>query len=476
MIIFIMITLFTLVILFNISSEKKPEIAKKPTPPPVIKKDRPNVVLLVIDALRADKLGFYGFDLDISPELDDMARQGVQFETTWSQCSWTRPSIASMITSLYPRSLGIYKEQFDILADKYRTLAEILKEEGYKTIGITANPNINSVFNFHQGFDVYIDTGVIWKWMTPEKNQTTIGEEAHLPQCREVFHEILEQARNCGEQPGFIQIDIMEVHSPYLVRQEYQKLYQDFPVKEVRFKVERDKLEDLVHGTLAAVRQVSKDFADFVQNLQQIPGWQDTLFIITSDHGQGLDDHPEVAISHGHGNLLYESHIRVPLIFYHPGAKTIRFTPHKVAQPVQLLDIMPTILEYLDITLPKNLHGRSLLPLLLHPEAILPPINYFIAETHWREVDKIAIYTDQWKYFENFDHWEGLNKTELQPYGITENGKITDLINNNKQIAEQIRKELYRWMSNFPKAPSMQPSGKVSNKEIQQLKTLGYLN
>ena len=113
---------------------------------------KPNVVLIIIDALRADKLGCYGFPEEISPEIDQYAKYGVQFQNVFAQCSWTRPSIGSMITSQYPRTIGIYKEKGHSLPDKFLTLAEILGKKGYVTAGITANPNINSVFNFHQGF------------------------------------------------------------------------------------------------------------------------------------------------------------------------------------------------------------------------------------------------------------------------------------------------------------------------------------
>ncbi len=114
---------------------------------PFAPSNRPNIVLIIIDTLRADKLGCYGFPENTSPEIDRIANKGILFENVISQSSWTRPSIGSMLTSLYPRTVGIYKEEFDILHDRYETLAEILNDNGYYTMGITANPNINSVFN-----------------------------------------------------------------------------------------------------------------------------------------------------------------------------------------------------------------------------------------------------------------------------------------------------------------------------------------
>ena len=126
------------------SSESTPKLQRSAAP---------NIVLLIVDTLRPDKLGCYGFPLDTSPELDVLAKEGVLFENVIAQSSWTRPSIASMVTARHPRSIGIYKPRVGILDDHFTLLSEILKENGYTTIGLTANPHLNRFFNFNQGFD-----------------------------------------------------------------------------------------------------------------------------------------------------------------------------------------------------------------------------------------------------------------------------------------------------------------------------------
>jgi len=110
--------------------------------------DRPNIVLIIIDNLRADRLGAYGFPAPTSPELDAYGRKGVRFERVVAQSTWTRPSIGSMLTSLHPRTLGLYREEGEMLGGEFTTLAEALKQNGYWTAGATANPNINAYFNF----------------------------------------------------------------------------------------------------------------------------------------------------------------------------------------------------------------------------------------------------------------------------------------------------------------------------------------
>jgi len=437
----------------------------------------PNIVLIIIDALRADCLGCYGFKKDISPEIDKMAHEGVLFENVIAQCSWTRPSIGSMVTSRYPRSIGIYKEKFDILADKYQTLAEILKENGYTTIGITANPNINSVFNFNQGFDDYTDSSVIWNWMKSEPGKKKIQDNLHLPKSKEVFDVILGKVKKLEKKksPVYIQVNIMEVHSPHLIRDEYKRLFQDCPPPKKNKYYPAEELLTLVTGTYGAVRQSSHDIDVFINRLLSTPGWENTLFIITSDHGQGLDDHPDILKGIAHGYLLYESQLKVPLILYHPNAPQNTFKNKRIKQCIQLLDLMPTVLDYIGIAPPKNIQGRSVLDFIVKEHAHSQLEEYFFAETNWRETNKIAVYNDKWKYIENYDHWKDVNVTELQPMGIKENGKLTDKIHDNPEIAKKLKRILYQWRGKYPKVKETQPSKKPGKKETDQLKSLGYL-
>lgn len=510
---------------------------------------RPNVVLIIIDTLRYDKLGCYGYPADISPEIDEIAGKGVQFKNVVAQNSWTRPSIGSMLTSLYPRSLGLYKEKFDILQDKYLTLPEILKSNGYTTYGITANPNINKFFNFDQGFDHYMDSHVIWRWMTPEAGKAEFSEvgvvyrsdfpgkelvlklqkeglvkkkphrllelvvfardikdeqqlrgrlreagikeietvsaiwrksqQENLPTpSKAVFQKTLDFAQSkISDGPYYVQINIMEVHNPWLLlRPEFKKNF---------LKLE-DKDGPWYHD---AVKQVSYDINQFVDRLLKIPDWGNTLFIITSDHGEGLGDHPAVANSRLHGELLYKSQLKVPLILYHPNQgesgvigwvrKRLYYHYLKnkiVQQPVRLIDLMPTILDYLHIPLPADIEGKSLLDMVNKdgPGPELPP--YFVAETNYRNTNKIAAYSGQWEYIENRDGHEGVNMYELQPMGITENGKVTDRIKQEKEISLKMREYIKSWERHHPRVEAVSPGRDPSNEEIRQLKSLGYLN
>jgi arylsulfatase A-like enzyme len=452
----------------------------------------PNVVLIIIDTLRADLLGCYGFPGTVSPgvggrlqrrsspEIDEIAQKGVLFENVISQCSWTRPSIASMVSSLYPRTLGMYKEQFDVLAEQYLTLAEILRSNGYGTLGITANPHLNKAFNFHQGFDHYIETKKSWKEIEAGKQKSRRGSEAHLPTCLEVFSRVLaaaERAESMGEGPGYVQINIMEVHTTSLVRNKYRYIFDSFPVEidESYSSKKKAVLKHLVRRTYAAVGQVSHDTSNFIDQLTSLPGWENTLFVITSDHGQGLLDHPNVEQSTLHGNLLYESQVHVPLIFYNPTDSVRLCRGKRVEDRVRLLDLVPTVLDYVGIQPPRDFQGRSVLALATGVGEVPKLPGVFVTETNWRNVEKIAVYGDEWKYIENRDEWEGVNPFELQRVGVKENGKLTDVVEIHGDDAEGLREFLRWWEAEYPRAESTQPSEDPSDEELKQLRSLGYI-
>ena len=444
-----------------------------------LKIKKPNIVLIIIDTLRSDKLGCYGFKDNISPEIDAIAKQGVLFENVYSQSSWTRPSIGSLITSLYPRSIGIFKEKFDILADRFITLAEILKENGYITIGFTANPNINSVFNFDQGFDFYSDSNAVWDWMKPKPDQFKAYSKGtiNLPRAQELFNYAIKKATKNSANPVYIQITIMEVHSPELVRDEYKNLFNQYKKIQQNQFYPYKKLLKRVNEYYAAIRQVSYDVGEFISKLQSIPGFENTLFIITSDHGEGLDDHPNVDRSTKHGNLLYKSVIKVPLIFYSKEMlKFNKFQSQVINLPVRLLDIMPTILDYAKVSTPGNIQGNSLLE-FLHGKSIEPnePEHFFV-ETSWRTINKLGVYYGKWEYFQNRDKLKGLDPAELQLITDFENGSKTNRIFDFPEVAKKMKIILKNWLENFPKSKRINPNEKISKKEIEQLKTLGYIN
>lgn len=426
----------------------------------------PNVVLIIIDTLRADKLSSYGFSKPTSPELDALAARGVRFARTIAPSSWTRPSIASLLTGFYPRRVGIYDEQRHILAERIDTLAEIFARHGYATLGITANPNINSSYGFHQGFDEYLDSTVLWPWMPAEADKKR-GYEHPMQTSREMFDVLLERLAKAPARPTYVQACVMEVHgafSPGVVK----------PPFAGRFLGTRD------HLYLEAIALVSSEIDRFVEKLVTLPGWDDTLVVITSDHGQGLFDHPDVAESRLHGRLLYDSHTVVPLILHHPasasaapGSQTRLPAGLVIERPVRLLDVAPTVLDFAGVPRPDGLDGVSLMPLLAGEDVALPAV--LISETEYRDMDKIAAFDGPWKYIDSKDGHVGVAPSELQQRGRPENGKLTDVSGRYPEHVRRLSDYVARWKADHPReAPTLQQHA-LPPAEVEQLKALGYL-
>ena len=430
---------------------------------------QPNVVLIIVDTLRADKMSSYGFPRPTSPELDALADRGVRFARTVAPSSWTRPSIGSLVTGRYPRSLGIYDERRHVLADRFDTLAEIFGRHGYRTVGITANPNINTSYNFHQGFDEYVDSDVLWPWMPPEADKKR-GYQHPMQTSRAMFDWLLERLDGAPAQPTYVQVCVMEVHGafgPGVVK----------PPFAGRFAGERDA------AYLEAIALVSWEIDRFANALSSRPGWDDTLFVVTSDHGQGLFDHPDVAESRLHGRLLYDSHTDIPLILYHPasaagaGPSAGRLPVGLVVErPVRLIDVPPTVLDFAGVSPPDDLDGVSLLPLFTGDAVAIPEV--LIAETEYRNMDKIAAYEGDFSFIEARDGHIGVGPVELQQRGRRdrpENGARTDVSKQHPERTRRLAEYVERWEARHPReTPTLQQRA-LPPREVEQLKALGYL-
>ncbi|NMC63985.1 MAG: sulfatase [SAR324 cluster bacterium] len=421
------------------------------------KSSRPNIVLITIDTLRADKLGVYGFPANISPEIDELANNGVVFSRVIAQSSWTRPSIGSFLTSRYPRQLGLYEEKWDVLPEEFTTLAESLKSAGYTTIGVTANPNINKFFQFDQGFDAYVDSQVIFRWMKDEDGKEKATKKLHLKPAKEVFRHALDEVSKLPKNPCYLQINIMDVHEGRRV-----------PASEA----DPDLQSYDSPGYLQKVREASRETGAFIKELRQRPGWENTLFIINSDHGEGLNDHEGIRGSKGHGFILYKSQVWVPMIFYHTNDKTL--SGMKIDQTVRLLDLMPTVLEIAGAKAPEGMEGRSFKP-LLEGQSLAQLTEPVFAESSRGKSDKMAAYSEDLIYLENYDGWKDLPPKELQNFEGNERGIFTDVSSQHPEEKANLEKALAEFKNKYPASNPSVPKQVPSDDDVQRLRSLGYL-
>ena len=418
--------------------------------------------MILVDALRPDKLGCYGFPDQTSPEIDELAARGVRFERVLAQSNWTKPSVGSLLTSHYPRTLGIYRKADEILADRFITLAEVLQSQGYLTIGVTSNPNLNKDSNFHQGFEHYVESDVVWDWMRREAGKAKLTSTTSLKSAPEVFLAALEVLGQDPRRPFFMYLHLMDVHTLVKtgIRPEFQDFFNNYGRDEER-------------TYYLKVRQTSADLGLFVKMLLAKPGCENTLVVILADHGEGLFDHPNVPNSDGHGLMLYESNMRVPLVLCHLAGG---LAPRVVGQEVRLVDLLPTLVDYLDIKVKlSGIVGRSLLPLVNGDREKINLPEYAVVETRTQEQFKVAVYSRNWIYIENRRPYPGVNPKELQSRYGRQNGRQSDLIKEKAEIAAEMAEFLVEWEKKFPQAKPTPPIKKISPETLEQLKSLGYI-
>lgn len=424
-----------------------------------------NVVLIMIDTLRADHLGCYGYSRDTSPNIDRFASEGVVLGRTISQSPWTRPSVASILTSTYPLTHGIVKERFDGLPQGLTTLSELLHDEGYSTYGYTANPNLNAVFGFNQGFDIYINSIAVFNWMLglkdiPDETPTGLGNFLNAAILTDLVLRDVEKF----QPPFYLQVFYMDPHVPYTPPPPYNHRFGN------------GSEEDLYDGEIAFTDEhVGRIVDEIMKN------YPNTLVVITSDHGEGFNENNNSLLDKRHGNLLYDTIVHVPLIINHPSleARTVRNT-------VELIDLFPTIIELLGLECPGGVEGTSFAPALMGEEAV--DKNFAYMETGWRNMNKAGIISRQWKYIMNMDH-EVMNKFNRERgleeyflpdelYNLSTGGpERTDqnLSGQHPDIVDSLKAQLVNFMKTHAGHMEKRVIPGVDDETLKQLKALGYL-
>lgn len=424
---------------------------------------RPNIVLAVVDTLRADKLGCYGDASPASRELDELARSGVRFENTIAQASWTRSSMAAMLSGLFPRRTGVVREQWDVLEPRIETTAEILQRSGYRTLGITANPQLNRNFGFAQGFDEYIESTVLFSWMEKESGKQKASREVAVRTAADILHDAEGLIAKSSEGPYYLQMLLMDVHAHHRIKpQQIDADLKAFP--------------DAAY--LQAVRNATRPLARFLGQLLKNTT-RETIVIVTADHGEGLNDFSSLPASKGHGNLLYRSLVHVPWLVV--SNRPEKLPAHTVGGVTQLIDIAPTIVELSGAQRMTASDGTSRAALLQQNSknsTVRSDTAVTFSETRWRKkVNKSAAINGEWYYVENRDGWPGTAPKELQPARGPQDGAKTDLSQSQSAEAAKLKSALDAWELTLPK-PKQDVEKKeapISSDEIKQLKSLGYL-
>jgi arylsulfatase A-like enzyme len=427
----------------------------------------------VIDALRADFLSCYGNKDEITPNLDKLAEEGVLFKNCYTQASWTKPSVASILTSLYPTMHGANLHG-DILPDEVTTISEILKKEGYLTYGYVANPNLKRLFNFDQGFDFYDDylmrDKLYYATFRNLKKKIPFLEKIikkdfnywERDNIRLANKRIIPWLKHYKEKNFFAFIHYMDPHSDYRPPPPFNKM---FPYDK---DDENSKNISLYKGEICFVDHYLGRLFNILKLLKI---YEKSLIIITSDHGDAFGEHKD----YEHGNTIYQEQIKVPLIIKFPYSK---FAGKVINSQVRSIDILPTILDFLNIKPTNNLEGRSLLPLLEDPYLNICNEVYIDHNLDDRIILKGIIKDNRWKYIYTIkSDKRDIKKLGFEElYNLKEDPKeLNNLVNKRPNILNYLRNKLAYYQKYCTSKAFTAPKAKLDKQTIKQLKALGYL-
>jgi arylsulfatase A-like enzyme len=305
----------------------------------------PNVVFVTIDTLRADHLGCYGYPRPTSPFIDGLASEGTLCKDASASASWTKPSTGTLFTGLHPSRHGaLYHGSLLHVPDGKQTLAEAFRSHGYVTAGFVANPNLKRVFAFDRGFDVYFDSPVedtvtlacirgtwfgrlLMEFLRHQFNWNYEND------CVRMNSEVLAWLEKNRQQRFFLYLHYIDPHIPYDPPARYRDEFaQDHGTALFNERKRRVGI-DLYDGE---IRYCDEAVKALVAKLREYGLWEDTLLVLTSDHGEEFFEHGVL----GHGFSLYQEVVRVPLILRGPNVPVGAV----LDSPVQLLDLPATVL------------------------------------------------------------------------------------------------------------------------------------
>jgi len=395
----------------------------------------PNVVFITIDTLRPDHLGCYGDKQIGTPNIDTLAADGTRFERAYTAVPVTLPSHTVIFTGTYPTLSGVHDFAANKLSPTQATLASVLKDNGYTTGAVIGSAVLDSRFGLNHGFDFYYDHFDFNRLQ--ESNLDEMERPGNI-----VADVTLDWLSKNYQKKFFLWMHLYDPHYPYRPPPPYSEQYKDRPYDgEIAF----------------ADAQVGR-LIEFLKNKGL---YQNTLIILSGDHGESLGEHGEKT----HGFFIYNATLHVPLIIHLPGDIHAR----TVQNLVNLADLMPTVLAALDVQIPAQVQGQSLLPLIspkkednarsLYAETFLPRLHF-----NWSELRGVET--------ENY-HFIDAPKPEL--YDLRKDpGETHNLFAEKKAVTEEMRVRLAKLIQQYTAGQELAEKTGLDPALMERLKSLGY--
>lgn len=438
----------------------------------------PNVILIVVDTLRADHLSCYGAKKNQTPIIDGLAVDGTRFSHAYSQASWTRPSFGTIFTSLYPSShRAIHKA--DALPDAVVTLAEVMQGAGYATVGFANNINVAPLFGFQQGFDQYTFLEPEFFFGATEAaaqltvyntlrlvrerfvSQTKYVENYYQPADVVSKHGLDWLAARDAKRPFFMFLHYMEPHDPYFVHpyngEAYARVANPNPDPALA-----DKYRDAYDG---AIRYLDGELAKLFAELKAKGLYDDALIVLTADHGEEFHEHG----GWWHGTTLYDEQLAVPLLVKPPRGGATGVVNDAV---VSSLDIAPTIIQTAGVAVPPAMVGK---PLGLAAGAPAPRDHSF-AESELEGNNLQAYRSGGMKVIHaNPGNPRGLPDHQLFDVA-SDPGEQKDLITTKTEVANKLTADMTAVQSHAESVAVESTGTSIDAASEERLRALGYVH
>ncbi len=421
----------------------------------------PNILLVSIDTLRADRLGCYGGPAEISPFLDQVAASGVRFRHAFVNTHGTTPSHATMLSSLYQESHRVAygataPGTLPTVPEEILLLPEALSAAGYLTVGVAGGGNVAGKLGFTQGFDRFDDRA----------RSVTDGTARLL----ELLREVMQTPATEPPRPIFAFYHTYEVHSPYATDERYRGLLDE---SASGFEPTTENLLRHVHS---AKQTLSPDDLDFIRasydagvrftdaalrqlhaGLGELGFLDHAVVVVTSDHGEEFGEHGGLL----HRDVLFDEILHVPLIVAGSGIGQSLVDDRMVS----LVDVAPTILGCAGVAVPVAMAGRDLLCAGGSPEA-----EAFDAVISQYGPQRYAVRTREWKLI------EATAPPAVELYDLASDpGETRNVAADNRRVVADLRQRLATWRDAQQPVEAADVEVELSPEEVERLKALGYL-
>ena len=464
--------------------------------------ERPQaVVLFLADTLRSDHLDAWGHDHETAPTLARLASEGVRFDDAVAQSTWTKVSVSSILTSLYASTSGV-ADLSDRISAGETTLAEVFREAGYATFATSSVPFTGQLTNLHQGVELLYEYGAVPR-----------GDSAHPTQTSEVWIDAyLDWLELHHDVPTFAFVHVMDPHSPFEPAPPYDTMWATEEDAE-RFAEQAAQVEPLIESPLlrrfmapsreeldeagvdaesfveheknwydGSIRAMDAEVERMMSKISELGLGERTLLGFVSDHGEEFLEHGK----HWHGMTVYGEVANVPMALWGAGV------PQGVVvdRTVQAIDLYPTLLELAGLEAPERVQGTSLVPLLTSDAAEAPrerPVFVELPANRPGEVPRFAIIDGRWKLVWNEGAGEsGRTDRKGEPIALPEYElydhaadplNLDDVSADHPEEVERLAPALERWRSwaREQKLDESQATAEMSAEELEQLRSLGYV-